>query len=170
MCRCLTLNKWSKTRSSSTNNYFVVTLNIKPSRYDDQLRPEGLHRVGGPQEGGGHRRALLRDEDGRLDTRRKVSWKGHYGLMITGYRDAAWLPETGRPDEWRGGGAGHRPQGRREGYGGALGSDLGRTLMSEQGGGAVLVTPGLLHLYIHPSRSKAWSSDSTSPVQIRSLY
>ena len=65
MCRCLTLNKWSKTRSSSTNNYFVVTLNIKPSRYDDQLRPEGLHRVGGPQEGGGHRRALLRDRRGR---------------------------------------------------------------------------------------------------------
>ena len=90
--------------------------------------------------------------------------------MITGYRDAAWLPETGRPDEWRGGGAGHRPQGRREGYGGALGSDLGRTLMSEQSGGAVLVTPGPLHLYTHPSRSKAWSSDSTSPVQIRSLY
>ena len=67
--------------------------------------------------------------------------------MITGYRDAAWLPETGRPDEWRGGGAGHRPQGRREGYGGALGSDLGRARISEQGGGAVLVKPGLLHLY-----------------------
>ena len=90
---------------------------------------------------------IAADEDGRFDTRRKVSWKGHYGLMITGYRDAAWLPETGRPDEWRGGGAGHHPQGRREGYGGALGSDLGRTLMSEQGGGAVLVKPGLLHLY-----------------------
>ena len=67
--------------------------------------------------------------------------------MITGYRDAAWLPETGRPDERRGGGAGHRPQGRREGYGGALGSDLGRARTSEQGGGAVLVKPGLLHLY-----------------------
>ena len=90
---------------------------------------------------------IAADEDGRVDTRRKVSWKGRYSLMITGYRDAAWLPETGRPDERRGGGAGHRPQGRREGYGGALGSDLGRARTSEQGGGAVLVKPGLPHLY-----------------------
>ena len=56
--------------------------------------------------------------------------------MITGYRDAAWLPETGRPDERRGGGAGHRPQGRREGYGGALSSDLAG---AQRGAGAVLL-------------------------------